>query len=329
MTTNAISLIFIVCLVAIVTGVLTGRRGDSYAIKISGFAVIFIMILSACAVYFANPFRRSIFDREMSIVALGMVTLFTFLWIIVTIPIIMKSKNGIEGLKKNWKILVVYIMMAFGTPAAHYLVSNNIYTILDWAPYVDVVDDRNTDLDDYVKATCKGFGVQRIDSMTIMGSDVVIRIYDMPSFNTESLMEIKQISGIKQLSMYRVMGSSIWSDRQIKTDYGGRVATSGEYKPKLVTEVKNEIETELAIEVFQKLSAFNLVEMKSTTRMNILTKQKSEILDANSYIVEYKSAARYNVFEFVDQEYDDTRLVWIKENFNAIKNKMWANKRWR
>lgn len=208
-----------------------------------------------------------------------------------------------------------------------------IYVYTNWddirctePQYIDVYNEKSSYLEE-IQIIDKALNIESLSNNTYD----VIRLYYLPSFSNEVVVEVK-LDSLKVISIvkYYTIGKSIWDDQQAELldsngkVIGGRVKGGDEYRSNVNVHsdtITNTINNNQIIDILKKADLFS---MKSISVMDETNCFISAQMDGNSYVVISK---RYNkplhYFEFDESNYSDQRYIYTK----LLIEKMAANNR--
>jgi len=316
MTEEATILITITCLSAIAFGLIIG----SGKLKYSALSFVFGSILAIVTEYLVWDFNYRhdfITNTQIAQVTLIIVSSYTIA-LLLTILIVNRIKNQKSTLRfKMTKPAMIFLIIGFLLPCTHLLVGAYYYRIIELFPDIDIQVPNDQGFENEISTTEKGFGIVSLKNVKLFKDDVILRVYRMPSFNREQLLEIKLLNGKYSVIQYEPIDKSIWDDRQVITSGGGYVLDENNYNPSISISKTTLPTCDIIDERLTQIIMNDALEMKSMSRGSILTREQNLYFDGQAYYVTVKKGNVYNAFHVSDEKYTDDR-------YNLIISKIWS-----
>lgn len=211
----------------------------------------------------------------------------------------------------------------FGLAIIPIIVNFSSGVLISFLPMIDKYTKIDSFWLEHLKVTNIGFNISEISDTTELKSDKIIRIYKMPSFENEKLIELRYQNSEITVFAFTPLDKSIWEDRQFMYQdsngepTGGRVLGLNEYIPSI--KINQYFTTSRDIqELIDSLRIFEVAGMNSITRETLFGLGNTANFDGTTFIIDVLEKGNRNTFEFWEQVYNDHRYNWIIDNFDGL-----------
>lgn len=310
MTEEATILVTITCMSAIAFGLVIGSGKLIYT-AVSFFFGSILAIVTECLVWDFDYRHDIITNTQIAEVTLVIVSIYSIV-LLLTILLANRIKN--QKLKLRFKITkpaILFFIVGFLLPLTHLFVGTYFYRIVELFPEMDIQVPNDQEFENEIATTEKGFGIEGLKNVSLFKNDVILRVYRMPSFDREQLLEIKLLNGKYSVTQYEPIGKSIWDDRQVITSGGGSVLDENSYKPSISISKTTFSKCDMTDEILTQIIMNDGLKMKSMSRGSILTREPNIYFDGQAFYVTVKKGNVYNAFHVSDEKYADDRYNWI------------------
>jgi hypothetical protein len=294
---------------ALVTGILFGRKQRT-AIAVASIGLL--LLYASAAVWFICDTSSDIL-HEAQIPKFATYSLFSFaaFWLL---GFLMPALRRNAALLYRWiRLRRVYIpvLVVFGVPLLLLGAVSGWESISCRLPQVDEFVEFSPDSKRQLLETERKLGLAPLNTVDYSRFSMVTRVYRMPSFESEKLLELRIVD--KEVTLLRI--SSFRDSLDTVNGYFcdslrshvGRTVVDTCHSPQLIEELLDSIQT------------FRPVLMKSALRKPMFECGcVTAVMDATTYLLDVKNGDRFNTFDFWDQKYDDPRYGWIAENFGRF-----------
>lgn len=235
--------------------------------------------------------------------------------VIFSIVNLYKKPNSLLELLKNSKFRYCILAFAIMIPCVYIYTHWNEIRCRN-PKFIDVYSDDANYMEE-IKVINKTL---KLDSIRDQKYDV-IRLYYLPSFQNEVVIEVKFIdTKITSAVKYYTVGKSIWDDQQADLidskghKIGGRVKGVDEYESTVNVRSDTIVSKEMLAEANSLLTSIDIFNMRSISVVDEKNCVICAQMDGNSYVVISKRKtmpSRY--FEFDESKYADQRYIKARE----------------
>lgn len=295
---------------AVAIGLIIKEYKAKHAIIFFPIAIVYAMI---CRIYEFHNIFDDFFD--------GLLSMFVLSWFVHIVKRLIKYPNQ---LLQSAKTILFY------SPLIIIIISYCIGCVIKYYG-LDLYCNDNIEVDSYTNK--KEYENYLIALDKVFPYDYskttaqTIRIYKIPSFNPETMLEILLEENDTTVLKYEIKNKSTWEDRLVvRTDSignrtGGHLTGSKKYVPTVTASIQT-IDDVSDQEILKKLiQRIDFVTLKSVERQFTNSDNCGYIitLDGIKYVVVIKNGLKTtNYFEFDENTYDDNRYNDIIKAYNKI-----------